>query len=150
MPKLRKSQHLKHLWHYTGLSCIKISSKNTAVSRNVLMRCVMPRFYTRDFTAFLNCAVSGLPLLHDWQSYIWTGRIKSINHTKLGDKKWGKIKRGSKFNWEHWEKIEVKKYRRLLPVYRAIEKWSLAGFSFGWLHKFISNDCRSETSVRFL
>lgn len=101
------------------------------------------------------CCVWARPFSHDWQTSIWTARIKPINHIKLGDKKKKererkKKNRSSKFNWEHREKIEVKKYRRPLPGYRAVGKWGLAGFSFRRLHKFISNDCRSEISVRLL
>lgn len=48
------------------------------------------------------------------------------------------------------EKIEVKKYRGPLPGYRAAGKRGLARFSFRRLHKFISNDCRSEISERLL
>lgn len=86
---------------------------------------------------------------YDWQSWIRTARIKPINQVKLGDKKERKkIYRGSKFNWEHKEKIEVKKYSRPLAGCRAVGKWGLAGFRFGRLHKFTWNDCRSEVSVR--
>lgn len=69
------------------------------------------------------CCVWAQPFSHDWQTSIWTARIKPINHIKLEDKKKkrkgeGEKNQDHKFNWEHSKKIEVKKYRRPLLGYR--------------------------------